>query len=80
MNTEDDKGQEFKIGVSWAVAIWIVVLTLAVWIFFRIEHMPLDPAGTAVVALTMTIIVVGGKWLWSRARQSSHTKAPEVKK
>ncbi len=69
-----------KIGVTWAVGMTILVLTLAVWMFFYFERMTLDAGGTAVVAMVITITVLVGRFVWSRMRRPKAAVAPEVKK
>ena len=60
--------------VSWGTAMWILLLTLAVWTYFYVERLPLDAAATAVVALAVTVIVVAAQWLWSRIRRGPQDK------
>jgi hypothetical protein len=60
--------------VSWATGTLIVVLSLAVWIYFWNEHLPLDAASTGVVVFAIAICVMVGKWLWSRLRRSASAK------
>ena len=69
-----------KIGVTWALGMTILVLTLAVWMFFYFERMALDAGGTAVVAMMVTLAVVAGRFAWSRLRKSKVAATPEVKR
>jgi len=65
--------------VSWGTAMWIFLLTLAVWIYFHNKEMPLNQADTAVVALVVTVIVVAVQWLWSHLRRSREDKSGTTK-
>jgi hypothetical protein len=44
----------------------VVGLTGAVWTFFYMEGMPLDPGSTGVVGLAVIILVMVGGWLLVR--------------
>ncbi len=77
---EEHEHLDLRVGVTWGLAISIVVGTLAIWIFFYVENMPLDAGGTAVVALAMTLAAMGGRWVWSRAWRQREAKKLEVKK
>jgi hypothetical protein len=73
----DDTGQNSAfeaIKVTWGVGILILLLTLAVWIFFKLENMPLDTASTSVVALGATLFVMLGRWVASRLWPSGGAK------
>ena len=65
--------------VSWGTGIWILLLTLAVWVFFYVEQMKLDEGSTAVVALAVTILVVAAQWIWSRVRRTRDEKSRAAK-
>ncbi|MBW0001165.1 MAG: hypothetical protein JO015_18895 [Verrucomicrobia bacterium] len=52
----------------------ILVLTGAVWVFFYLEDMALDPGSTTVVALAIILLVMVGRWLLARARQKGAAK------
>ena len=65
--------------VSWGTGIWILLLTLAVWVFFYVEQMKLDEGSTAVVALAVTILVVAAQWIWSRVRRTRDEKSRVAK-
>jgi len=55
--------------VSWGTGALIVILTLAVWIYFWMEQLPLDAASTSVVVFAIAVCVIAGKWLLSRLRR-----------
>ena len=65
--------------VSLGVGISVLLLTLAVWIFFYVEQMPLDPGSTTVVALGAALSVVLVRWLWSWRRPRVEAKAEKSK-
>jgi membrane protein DedA with SNARE-associated domain len=65
--------------VSWGTGIWILLLTLAVWVFFYVEQMKLDEGSTAVVALAVTILVVAAQWIWSRVHRTRDEKSRVAK-
>ena len=65
--------------MSWGTGIWILLLTLAVWVFFYVEQMKLDEGSTAVVALAVTILVVAAQWIWSRVRRTRDEKSRAAK-
>ena len=65
--------------MSWGTGIWILLLTLAVWVFFYVEQMKLDEGSTAVVALAVTILVVAAQWIWSRVRRTRDEKSRVAK-
>jgi hypothetical protein len=65
--------------VSWGTGIWILLITLAVWIYLYVKHMQLDQAATVVVALAATVLVVVAQWLWSRIRRSRKDKSGGAK-
>ena len=77
----DDKTSSILGGfkVSWGTGMWILLLTLAVWIYFYVERMQLDSASTAVVALAVTVIVVAAQRLWSRVRRNREDKSGTAK-
>jgi type VI protein secretion system component VasK len=64
---------------SWRTGIWILLITLAVWIYFYVQHMQLDQTATVVVALAATVLVVVAQWLWSRIRRSREDKSGGAK-
>ncbi len=66
-----------SVPVSWRTTLWIVMLTLLVWVAFSYAKVPLDGPSTAVVALLFTIVLISGQWLWSRL--SRNRDAPEEK-
>ncbi len=66
--------------MRWALGILILLLTLAVWIFFYVERMPLDAGSTSVVALAMTLLVWIGRWCWLRVRRRGDASPAEAKK
>lgn len=65
--------------VSWRTGIWILLITLAVWIYFYVQHMQLDQTATAVVALAAMVLVVVAQWLWSHVRRSRENKSGGAK-
>lgn len=65
--------------MSWGTGVSILLLTLAVWIFFYVEQMKLDAGSTAVVALAVTVLVVGTQWVWSRIRRGRDEKGGVAK-
>jgi type VI protein secretion system component VasK len=65
--------------VSWRTGIWILLITLAVWIYFYVKQMQLDQTATVVVALAATVLVVVAQWLWSRIRRSRENKSGGAK-
>ena len=81
MKPEDGKPSSSLGGlkVSWRTGIWILLITLAVWIYFYVEHLPLDQTATVVVALAATVLVVVAQWLWSRIRRSRENKSGGAK-
>lgn len=68
------------LNVRWGLGMLILLLTLAVWIFFYVERMPLDAAGTSVVALLMTLLVWMGRWCWLRLRRRADVKRDKAEK
>jgi membrane protein DedA with SNARE-associated domain len=65
--------------VSWGMGMWILLLTLAVWIFFDVKQMKLDAGSTAVVALAVTVLVMAAQWIWSRVRRTRDEKSGAAK-
>jgi membrane protein DedA with SNARE-associated domain len=65
--------------VSWSTGMWVLLLTLAVWIYFHYKDMPLNQADTTVVVLAVTVIVVVVQWLWSRLRRSREDRSGTAK-
>jgi hypothetical protein len=58
--------------VAWTTGLSVLLLTVAIWLFFRFEGLPLDGSSTAAVALVMTVLVFSGQsaWrLWRRRRE-----------
>jgi hypothetical protein len=47
----------------------VTVLSLATWLFFHVESMPLSPPETTVVVGGWFIVVFLGKAIWQRIRQ-----------
>jgi hypothetical protein len=47
------------------VVLLTFLLSLATWMFFYVESMPLDSKGTAVVCGGWALLVFSAKWLWS---------------
>jgi len=60
--------------LPWGAVMLILVLTGAVWVFFYLEDMALDPGSTTVVALAIILLVMVGRWLLARARQKGAAK------
>ncbi len=50
--------------MSFVTGLVILVLSLAIWLFFSLESMRLDAASTSVVVLVCTVVVLSAKWLW----------------
>ena len=75
--SDDNSGQGALFGGMksvWSTAILVILLTAAVYIFYDYKNMPLDRAGTSVVALFMLLLVSLARWLWSRSRQRGKAK------
>jgi hypothetical protein len=47
----------------------VTVLSLATWLFFHVESMPLSPPETTVVVGGWFIIIFLGKLIWRRVRR-----------
>jgi hypothetical protein len=60
------KASTGRVNVSFSVGAAVLLLTLAVWVFFYVEQMPLDPGSTAIVALVATLLVLAVRRLWTR--------------
>ena len=76
MKADEDSASAFGgMRVPWATGIWILSLTLAVWLFFYVKQVPLDAASTGVVALAVMIFVVTAQWLWSRIRRGQKDRS-----
>lgn len=60
--------------LPWGVVMLILVLTGAVWIFFYVEDMQLDPGSTGVVALFIIIVVMLGRWVLTRGQRKGAAK------
>lgn len=74
---DDDNRPVYTFGglkLPWGAVILIVVLTGAVWTFFYLEGMPLDPGSTGVVALAVIILVMVGRWLLARGQHKGAAK------
>ena len=74
---DDDNRPAYTFGglkLPWGTVMLILVLTLAVWLFFYLEGMELDPGSTCVVALLVTIPVALGRWLLTRGQQKGAAK------
>ena len=52
------------------MGLWIVVVTLLVWVAFRLADQPLDSGATAVVALIVAVLLIGVQGLrsWWRGK------------
>jgi len=59
---------------SAGATVLIVVLSLATWMVFYKEEMPLDLAGTAVIAGAWALAVFLGRWSWLHFRKGSGEK------
>jgi drug/metabolite transporter (DMT)-like permease len=67
---EENAGSAFGgLKVSWTTGIWILLLTLGVWVFFYMKQAQLDPASTGFVALAVAVIVLSVQWAFSRIRR-----------
>ena len=58
--------------VAWITGLIVLLLTVAIWLFFGFEGLPLDGSSTAAVVLAMTVLVFSGQsaWrVWRRRRQ-----------
>jgi hypothetical protein len=74
---DDDNRPAYTFGglkLPWGAVVLILVLTGAVWLFFYLEDMPLDPGSTGVVALAVIILVMVGRWLLARRQQKGAAK------
>jgi hypothetical protein len=54
---------------STGAILLIILLSLATWVFFAWEEMPLYAAGTAVVVGAWAVVVLLGRRLWSHFRK-----------
>jgi predicted transporter len=50
------------------VVSFVTVLSLATWLFFHVESMPLSPPETTVIVGGWFIVVFLGKFAWQRVR------------
>jgi L-asparagine transporter-like permease len=72
---DNHKASAFRrIKLPWAFVVLILVLTGAVWTFFYVEDMTLDPGATVVVALLVIILVMSGRWLLKRGQRKGAAK------
>lgn len=62
------------------LAILILVLSLASWYFFYIERMPLTTAETSVVTGFWILVVLSGRWLFTRMRRVLGRKEDEERR
>jgi hypothetical protein len=51
------------------VLLIITGLSVGVWLFFNSYSMRLDREDTLVVVLICTLLVLAGRWVWSRAQK-----------
>ncbi len=51
---------------SRVTVVVILILSLAIWMFFEIYSKGLDKAEIAVVVGFSIVVVLAGKWLWTR--------------
>jgi len=59
---------------SLTAVVWIVVLSLAVWVFFYANTPALSPAETFVVVAFCAAAVFIGKWLLAHLPKSKEKK------
>jgi hypothetical protein len=50
----------------------ILVLSLAAWLYFYVDSVPLNAAETTVVVGLIALIVVLAKWVWTKKRASGN--------
>jgi len=53
-----------KLAVSTMIAV--VLLSLAICVFFSLRGLPLNPPSIAVVVGFSILVVLLGRWLWTR--------------
>jgi len=56
-----------------AVTALVLGLSLATWLFFYFESMPLSPPETTIVVGGWLVVVLGAKWIWGLLHKKSPT-------
>ncbi len=63
------------------VAISIVALAVAIWVYFFYQGMRLDAAGTSVVVALSAAAVFGVRWIWNwiaKAKKKDETDGTQT--
>jgi Na+/proline symporter len=55
-----------------STAVVILILSLAAWLYFYVDSVPLNAAETTVVVGLIALIVVLAKWVWTKKRASGN--------
>jgi hypothetical protein len=77
MADDSTKASGFSLKISGGIGVIVFLITLAIWIFFDVEDMRLDPVSTTVVATAVSLVAVSVEWIWSHRRRNKGAKSSE---